>query len=547
MISRFYMPWTLAVLAFSLLAPSTFAQQSGDYLRQMQLEAIENEQADWAHWGRKPEKYSDWTNHSNRLIPAYVFGGNLDSLKDGNSVYRSKKALKRVYGFAPERTHNPNANYFDQTGIYRLQKDAIAAGKKYVILMVFDGMDYETSRAAAIYKQKEVAYQKGRGTGLSFLDYRGTDTSFGFFVTSPHNSGTDIDVDGQIVKNPGGNKKGGFNVDLGGGTPWAPAVNDNYLVGKQNDLPHVVTDSAASATSMNSGIKTYNAAINVDFEGNQVAPIARDLQERGFAVGAVSSVPISHATPAATYANNVTRNDYQDLTRDMLGIRSIAHRDQALSGLDVLIGCGWGELTEDDRKKQGQNYIPGNKYLPQNVLNKIDANNGGKYVVAQRTPGKPGQWVLSDAAETAVKSKKRLFGFFGVDGGHLPYQTADGQFDPTRSVKKAERYTDADVAENPTLAEMTEAALSVLHQRGEKGFWLMIEPGDVDWANHGNNVDNSIGAVISGEAAFDAVTSWVEKNNAWDDTLIIVTADHGHYLNLDQPEALTGKPAKQDK
>ena len=77
----------------------------------------------------------------------------------------------------------------------------------------------------------------------------------------------------------------------------------------------------------------------------------------------VTSVPISHATPAAAYANNVTRNDYQDLSRDLVGLPSIAHRSATLPGVDVLLGCGWGEESDGD-DKQGQNYVPGNKYLP---------------------------------------------------------------------------------------------------------------------------------------------------------------------------------------
>ena len=87
---------------------------------------------------------------------------------------------------------------------------------------------------------------------------------------------------------------------------------------------------------------------------------------------------------------------------------------------------------------------------------------------------------------------------------------------------------------------MAIAALQVLGA-SEKGFWLLIEPGDVDWANHNNNIDDSIGAVLSGEAAFEAVTEWVENNSSWDDTALIVTADHGHLLVVSDPKFLTGE------
>ena len=96
-----------------------------------------------------------------------------------------------------------------------------------------------------------------------------------------------------------------------------------------------------------------------------------------------------------------------------------------------------------------------------------------------------------------------------------------------------------------TLANMTRAALRLL-ETDLKGFWLLIEAGDVDWANHGNNIDNSIGAVLSGEAAFQAVTDWAEKNDRWKDTVIIVTADHGHYFQLRKPAALLKKGDKSN-
>ena len=88
---------------------------------------------------------------------------------------------------------------------------------------------------------------------------------------------------------------------------------------------------------------------------------------------------------------------------------------------------------------------------------------------------------------------------------------------------------------------MTEAAIQVLHARSKTGFWLMVEAGDVDWANHDNNIDNSIGAVLSGDEAFAKITGWIENNQAWDESAVIVTADHGHYFVLDRPEALFAK------
>jgi len=263
------------------------------------------------------------------------------------------------------------------------------------------------------------------------------------------------------------------------------------------------------------------------------------MQADGFSVGIVTSVPIAHATPACVYANNVTRNDYQDIARDLLGLPSANHR-KPLPGVDVLLGCGWGEIKKDDRIKQGKNYVPGRKYIAENDLKAINRQNGGKYVVAQRTAGRDGAELLAEAAAEAMKNKERLFGFFGVKDGHLPYQTADGNFDPTRGNSKADKYTEADLRENPTLAQMTSAALAVL-EKNELGFYLMVEAGEVDWANHQNNIDNSIGAVFSGDDAFKAIVKWVEENSNWEETQLIVTADHGHLFFMDDINAFNGK------
>jgi alkaline phosphatase len=514
-----------------------------DRLRALQQAAYDNSNVEWGHWGIRKNKYNAWKDHSNRLIPVYTFGIGLGNFTGAHSVYRNPESLKSIYSVLPERTLNKSAEYLDQTDIYRLQKLAVETlNKKFVFLIIFDGMDWQTTQAASIYKLGEVAYASGRGTGLAFQDYHGTSTDFGYMVTSAYNGGMRVDVDTQRVIEPAGDHTGGYCQELGGDTPWSKPASDRYLLCNDKKQKHIVTDSSSSATSMTCGIKTFNGAINVTPGGDQVQTIAAWLQaEKGYAIGAVTSVPISHATPACAYANNVSRGDYQDLSRDLLGLPSISHPQQPLDGLDVLIGCGWGENSATD-EAQGTNYVAGNRYLTEADLRAIDQDEGGKYVVAQRTPGRPGSLVLQKAVETACREKSRLFGFFGQRDGHLAFRTADGSFNPLR-----ERYEPGDITESPRLAEMTKAAIDVLKCRSDK-FWLMIEAGDVDWANHANNIDDSIGAVFDGDDAFQAVTNWIESNNAWEDAVVIVTADHGHYFVLEQPEAIIdhgGRPAVQ--
>lgn len=524
---------------------TTIAQEktpvSLDGMAALQQTSVETNKVIFGHWGTDIEKYSTWKTHSNRLIPLYVFGDNLDRIRGDNSVYRDAAKIEKLYGFTPTNTYNSSAEYFDQTDIYGLQKAAAGRGKKRIVLFVFDGMDWQTSRAAAIYKTGRVAYDSGRGSGLSFQDYRGVDTDFGYYVTSPANDGTTTDVDSQRVKLIGGKTPGGYDVTRGGEFPWGPIPDANYPIAVGTEPKHAYTDSASSATSMTCGIKTYNDAINVDASGRESISIARELQDRGFAVGVVTSVPISHATPACAYASNVHRDDYQDLTRDMIGRPSVFHPG-GLAGLDVLIGGGWGEDKKEDGA-QGKNFVPGNRYLTDEDLKTVNAANGGKYVVVQRSKGLVGSEVLRAAVDAAKAQKQRLLGFFGVKGGHLPFQTADGGFDPVASVGTGgkpdltEKYTADDVRENPTLSDMSIAAIEVLHSRSDN-WWLMIEAGDVDWANHANNLDNSIGATLSGAAAFSSVVQWIEQHGGWDDTVVYVAADHGHYLVLDKPEVI---------
>lgn len=518
-----------------------------DHLYELQTDAVQKGKAEFGHWGWDREAYMRWGSHSNRLIPVYTFGTknagagiDLVSYMHEQSAYRNAATLKSLYGRLPEQTLNPTANYMDQTDIYRIQQAALKAGKKHIILVVFDGMDWQTTQAASIAKLNRIAYQSGRGTGFYFQDYNAAGTTqYAAMVTAPYVDEVNLDVNTQTVSADTKSTFGGYAFELAGVHPWDQPRFPEYLLGRTNEggLVHAYPDSASSGTSMTAGIKTYNASINVDLAGRQVPTIAHLAQKLGYKIGVVTSVPISHATPAAAYAHNVKRHDYQDLTNDLLGVRSISHPEQALPGVDVLIGAGFGEQRSKD-SGQGQNYMAGNSYLTPETLQKIDVRNGGEYIVAMRQVGVNGSEQLHVKTEEAIQQKKKLFGFFGVANGHLPFRTADGAYNPPIGrTKKAETYSPEDLAENPVLSEMTAAALTVLAQN-EAGFWLMVEAGDVDWANHDNNIDNSAGAVISGDEAVKTICDWVEKNSSWDETVMIVTADHGHFLVLEKPELL---------
>jgi alkaline phosphatase len=540
-----------------------------DRLRDLQEKAVATKAEKTArtyHFGSQGPigVFSNHTSHSNRLIPVYIFGrkADLGSVTGKNSRYRTAEGVRPLYGAVPENTVNPEAEYADQSDLFKVQKDAVGRGAKYVFTVWFDGMDWDATRAAAIVKAGRVAYSEGKGTGLAFQDYDANGSAqFGYVVTSPTHDKNTPDLDAQTVTIPSTSLLGGYDAQIAGPNPWTPgplaAKAPGYLKGQSADardkagmaavgrVLHAYTDSSQSAGEFATGFKAYNNGVNVTDDGRFVPTLFEALQKDGWKVGTVTSVPFDHVSPAAMYAHNVHRDDYQDLGRDMLGLHSIAQatgKEPAHAGLDVVIGTGYGQVARaSDLDKQGKNAAPGNLYLADADLAAIDARHGGKYEVVHTESGVDGSKALSAAASRAASENHRLFGFFGSKTvGHLPYRTANGDFKPVAGLTgKAETYTDDDLAANPSLAAMTEAAITTL-AASKRPFALFVEAGDVDWALHDNNLDNAVGAVISGEEAVKAIIAWVEKNSNWDESVLIVTADHGHYLVLDDPAALVG-------
>jgi alkaline phosphatase len=541
-----------------------------DRLKAMQAEYVANHDQKTArayHFGSQGpgDVFSNHTSHSNRLVPVYLFGrrGDLKSVMGENSRYRDAEKIKATYGFLPENTLNPRADYADQSDLYRVQKEAVARGIKHLFIVWFDGLDWPTTQAAAIVKTGKV-YTEGKGSGLIFQDYEaGGAAQYGYVVTSPTHDRNTPDVDAQTVVIPPDSLGGGYDAMIAGPNPWTlgplgPQA-PGYLKGSSTNAAdragvkaagrvlHAYTDSSQSAGELVTGVKSYNNGLNVTDDGRLVTTLFNELQDRGWKVGTVTSVPFDHASPAGMYARNVHRDDYQDLARDMLGLSGImqeARKAPLHPGLDVVMGTGYG-ITSRARTMapQGKNWAPGNTYIADADLSAIDVKNGGKYVVVHTESEVDGGRALQKAAGRGA----RLFGFFGRAGlDHLPYRTADGRYDPAPSIGRsggpgpAESYIASDRVEQPTLAQMTEAALTVLARRPDQPFALFIEAGDVDFALHANNLDNAVGAVYSGEDAVRAVIRWVEANSNWDDSLLLVSSDHGHYLVVDDPQALAG-------
>ncbi len=377
--------------------------------------------------------FSNHTSHTNRLVPVYVFGSKatLSSVTGANSKYRDPERIKALYGFLPQHTVNPHAEYADQSDLYWVQKEAVSRGVKHLFIVWFDGLDWPTTQAAAIVKTGRV-YTEGKGSGLIFQDFdAGGKAQYGFVVTSPTHEENLPNLDAQTIVIPPHSLGGGYDARIAGSEPWSPGPLGprarGYLKGQAASAVdragvlavggalHAYTDSSTSAAEMISGVKSYNNGLNVTDDGRLVPTLFHQLQEQGWKVGTVTSVPFNHASPAAMYTHDVDRDDYQDIARAMLGLPSIlqhARRAPLRPGLDVVIGTGYGVVTTPKSlAAQGTNGMLGGLFITDADLAAIDVKNGGKYVVAHTEPGTSGGQTLKRKAMEAAQGSAPIWHF----------------------------------------------------------------------------------------------------------------------------------------
>jgi alkaline phosphatase len=470
---------------------------------------------------------------------------------------------------------------------------------KNTIIMIGDGMGWEMTRAAAIYKQIQEGktgtslsdyYTSGKGTGLNMQTLTGYTLATTYGTTVPNSSGvyntgqaaiadskgvvgntglttttnvTYSDIPGfdfNTTFNPGTTPTGGAKVSDGvvgnlvgydpvkGGTnPWTAGTDKEYI-------KYSYPDSANTATTLYSGVKTYNGAVGVDIFENPVESVLSKAAQAGKSTGLVTSVPIDHATPAAAAANVNNRNKF-DNGYDDTALDSILQQELRVYQPTVLLGGGHplssnGNVLPTGVEPRDNTYIKESTYQE---LSKNPTSNIYDYTFVERGTDAASK-LASTAASLDPEKGDRLLGLYGARGqdGNLPVSSANGDYsttglamftvnatkglnpDTVRPLKAGE--TDASFIaternQNPTLDDLTKAALTVLGKDPD-GMWLMVEGGDIDWAAHDNNIDNLIGATLDFDKAVGSVIDWISKNGGWADNEIIVTADHDHYLTL---------------
>lgn len=228
-----------------------------------------------------------------------------------------------------------------------------------------------------------------------------------------------------------------------------------------------ITDSAAGGTALAAGVETHNGWLSMVPTADGGATIAETVleraEDRGKATGLISDSYITDATPGAFAAHVTSRSNSQEISRQT-----------ASQGIEFLLGGGLRQAGVEP--------------------------------------------LLNDAAVTYVWSEADMDAYV-ASGGEGPVY---GFFDSWNMVYNLDRDDEGVAGVDPTLPEMTAAALATLSKDPE-GFFLMVEAGLVDWAAHARDGASLASEMIEADQALQVAWNWAQGRS---DTLIILTGDH---------------------
>jgi len=264
-----------------------------------------------------------------------------------------------------------------------------------------------------------------------------------------------------------------------------------------SSVDSLMADSANTASTLNTGhigsvnaTGTYSDTSPDTLDDPRTETLAQMLKRlRGYAIGVVTTADISDATPAAVWAHGRNRSD---LNRNTYVLQALEQK------IDVLMGGG------------------ARRFIPKGVegsrrADEVDVFKGyeeaGYKVVTSKTE-------LTDAMKS---TPKQLLGIF---------HPSDMNVWLDRNV-----FTDnlGDLKDQPGLVDMTVAALDILKQN-PNGFYLEVEAASIDKQLHSLDIDRTLADIIELDRAVAAAIEWAKVNAP--DTLIVVTADHGHGFDV---------------
>lgn len=250
-----------------------------------------------------------------------------------------------------------------------------------------------------------------------------------------------------------------------------------------------ITDSAAGGTALSSGEKTFNGSIGINKDkSGSLTSIAEMAKRSGKKVGVTTSVSVDHATPAAFYAHQPSRKMYYEIAMDL-----------PKADFDFYAGSGFLKPTTTFEGNEAPSIF--------SVFEEAG------YTIARG---------YNDFKSKASTAKKMIM--IQEEGKNiysLPY-----------AIDRAD--------DDLTLAQITESAISFLTKNNNKGFFLMVEGGKIDWACHDNDAATAFEEVIDMDNAVKVAYEFYKKHPK--ETLIVISADHetggmtlgigGYYLNL---------------
>lgn len=347
-----------------------------------------------------------------------------------------------------------------------------------VIYLVGDGMGFNQIDTASLYQQGTSNYQ---------------------FLADP--------ATGEIEHLPG--EVDPVFADFPVQTATATYQHGNHYDAEEtwSDFAHVLdshTDSAAGGTALASGVRTTNGAVGIDTCGRPVENITERAGERGMATGVVTTMPFNHATPASFTAHNPSRENYPALAKEMI----------VETGLDVIMGTGHPEFDENGEPREEPDY----EFIDEGRFRQLSEGNARFEFISDEDE-------FTELA-TADDTPERVFGLAEVGPG-LQYARSgpdlDENGDPVPGALPYEAPLNDSV---PALPEMASGALNVLDSASDDGLFLMVEGGAIDAAAHQNALNRQIEEQLEFHETIDTVVEWVELESSWEETLVVITADH---------------------
>ena len=258
----------------------------------------------------------------------------------------------------------------------------------------------------------------------------------------------------------------------------------------------IVTDSASSATAFSTGQKTNNGALGLDQNKEVLENLTEKIHDYGFVSSLISTSEITHATPAAFASHVDLRWKTDEISKQMMD-----------SNVMTILGGGRHFFITEEMGGKREDGL--------NLMEQVKASH------------------------TVLTKKEELTNFDASNKGKIVGLFADEHL---RDIEKPENHSS-----EPTTSEMLDFAINRslnFNQNGCRGFFIMVEGSQVDWAGHANNVDYLVQEMKDFDDAVSMAYKFAKENK---DTLVVVTADHETGGLLIEPETPTNYTSPEVK